>query len=187
MLKFKTVVLLAGIASCFLAPCRAGTIFNFSYSFPGFGDNPTDVSATGTLFTEDATGGGYLIMDITGTRYENGVPESIVGLVIPNGFAGNSNLLLHPAFPLLDSAGFSFSIGDTGGDDGFGNVNVYFSPDGNAYTEDSSNVGYGAFSVTPADPSVDDVPEPGSVFLAAAGLAACWFAASRHRKTTRKP
>ena len=94
----KTVILLVAalLASGALAgPCSAGSIFNFQYSLPATDIVPNSVSAFGTLFTDDVTGR-YLIVGIVGTRFVNGVPQQIAGLIDPNGYFGNSNLLYYP-------------------------------------------------------------------------------------------
>lgn len=153
----KTVMFLVAalLASGALAgPCFAGSIFNFQYSLPA---PEVSVEGFGTLIADDVTGG-YVILDIVGTRFVNGVPQRITGLIGPGGYFGNSNLLYYPNTPLLDNNGLSFMVAGELGDFP---VNL-FSVGVDVYTEDGNGVGYGTFSVTPA-------PEPSTTGLLALG------------------
>ena len=140
--------------------------FDFSYSFPplGTGPNPLAVTASGTFTTSAFDGTEFTITGITGVR--NG--EAITGLIAPGGFSGNDNFLF-PTSPFLDFNGVSFTVAGAG-DNGLGQVNVFFDVDG--YTENSSNVGVGTFTVTQV---TESVPEPGSMALAAGGLMALLY------------
>ena len=141
-------------------PAEAAT-FNFQYSFPGLGSTPTPVSASGTLTTSDLNpaNNAYTITGITGTRIFQGVTQQIVGLVSPDGFGGNDNLLFANQ-PFLDVSGFTYTVNGTG-NAGTSSVNVFYSRGGvriTGYTEYDVNVAYFSnFSVTPVATSV---PEP---------------------------
>jgi hypothetical protein len=144
-------------------PCSAGSIFNFQYSIPAPNASFDSISASGTLFADEVPGG-YLVVGITGTRTVNdGIPEAITGLIAPNGYAGNSDLLYYPNDPLLDGNGLSFTVAGAG-NDGFGNVNLYSTSDylGILYTENGATIGWGSFTVTPS-------PEPSTLGLLALG------------------
>jgi hypothetical protein len=137
--------------------------FDFSYSLPPdpMGPSPFAVTANGVFTTSAFNGTSYTVTGITGIR--NG--QTITGLLPPNAFSGNDNLLF-PSSPLVDGNGISFTVAGVG-DDGLGHVNLFFIDNG--YTEDTPNVGLGTLTITPVTSSV---PEPGSVGLAAGGLVA---------------
>jgi hypothetical protein len=138
------------------------TVFNFSYYFPGEGSTPMDVSATGRLTTTQTGPGTYLVTDISGTW--NGL--SILGLAPVDTYGSNDNLLsLFPASPYLSDNGITFTV-PAPGDDGNGNVNVFYNAERGSYTEFSDNVAYGNFVL--AAPA----PEPDSRLLLGAGLLA---------------
>ena len=164
-------------------PCSAGSIFNFQYSLPAPNPSFDSISASGTLVADEVPGG-YLVVDITGTRTVNdGIPEAITGLIAPLGYFGNSNLLYYPNDQLLDYNGLSFTVAGAGSD-GSGNVNLFSQLDylGVLYTEDG-NVGWGTFAVSPSD--VSPSPEPSTMVLltlGAAGLCAC-----TKRRCAKKP
>ena len=131
---------------------RAGAI-DYSYSFSLVSSG--DVTSTGVLTTTALTDGAYTIIGITGSRTANGITESIAGILPVNGFSGNDNLLF-PNSPFLDGNGFSFYLTGAGGDDGKGDVNVYYDSMVGSYSESSSKVKFGSFSITPESA----VPEP---------------------------
>ncbi len=133
---FAVPALVAVLALAATAPAQAGQIFAFSYSLPaGTGPTPTAVSASGLFATTDLSGGSYTVTGAWGTW--NGV--AITGVTAPGGFGGNDNLLF-PSAPLLDGNGLAFTVNGSG-DDGLGNVNVFY--DGTGYAENTFNVGVG--------------------------------------------
>jgi hypothetical protein len=144
----------------FAVSSAQGATFEFSYSLPPLlsGPDPLAVTANGTFTTSAFDGTDYTITGITGFR--NG--EAITGLLAPGAFSGNDNLLF-PFPPFVNGNGVSFTVAG-GGDDGTGDVNLFF--DGTGYTENSFNIGDGTLSVT------NSVPEPSSIALAAGGLLA---------------
>src|ERR1017187_5186499 len=79
-------------------PARAGQLFAFNYSLPGFGPTPMAVSASGFFATTDLLGNSYTITGAWGTW--NGA--AITGVLAPGGFGGNDNLLFSSG-PVLDS------------------------------------------------------------------------------------
>ena len=149
--------------------------FNFNYSFPVSGGSTT-VTASGILTTGpfDPVAMDYTITGITGSRTVGGVTDLIASLLPPGSFAGNDNLLF-PANPFLDDNGFSFLLATGGGDDGNGNVNVFFNSTIGGYREASPKVGFGSFTVTPVS-----IPEPAPP--TAAILAVTAFVYARRRR-----
>ena len=143
---FEVLALLSVLALAATLPARASQLFAFNYSLPGTGLTPMAISASGFFATTDLSGGSYTVTGVWGTW--NGV--AITGVTPPGGFGSNDNLLF-PAVPLVDSNGLGFTVNGAG-DDGAGNVNLYYT--GTAYTENSSDVGTGSdFSITPATPT----------------------------------
>lgn len=165
-LTLALAVLTVGSA---LGPAHAAQIFNFHYNFPAGLPNGF-VEGMGTLTTTDLdpVTNTYTVVDITGTRTaESGAVETILALIAPGGYF-NSNLL-YASHPRLDGYGLSFIVDNPGGgNDGLGNVNVYYTSLG--YTEAGGTIGYGVFEVSSAT-----VPEPGAGVFLAMGL--CWLAA----------
>jgi hypothetical protein len=146
LLKF--VMLLASFGTVL----RASTI-GFSYFFPLSGV-PNDVIASGEFTVSPGPNGGYRIVGISGTRTEDGVTQEISGLIAPNGFGDDDDLVsLNSHY--LDVDGFSFTLagGGGGGDDGLGDVRVYYVSRLGAFTESGGQVGDGQFHVAPT-------PEP---------------------------
>lgn len=143
---FEVAALVAVLMLAAASPAQAGMIFAFDYSLPGTGPTPLAISASGFFATTDLSAGSYSVTGIWGTW--NGV--AITGITPPGGFGSNNNLLF-PSTPLVDSNGLGFTV-DGSGDDGAGNVNLFYN--GTGYTENSSNVGTGQdFSITPASPT----------------------------------
>lgn len=144
LLKF--VMLLASFGTAL----RASTI-GFSYFFPLSGVGG-DVIASGQLTVTPQTNGGYRIVGISGTRTEDGITQEISGLIAPNGYGADDDLVsLSPHY--LDVDGFAFTVAGGGGDDGLGDVRVYYVSRLGAFTESSGQVGDGQFQVT-------QTPEP---------------------------
>ena len=129
-------------------PARAGQIFAFDYSLPGTGTTPMAVSASGVFATTDLVGSSYTITGAWGTW--NGA--AITGVSAPGTFGGNDNLLFSSG-SLFDLNGMSFTVNGAG-DNGAGNVNVFYDATQGGYTELSPNIGGSpAFSISPATPS----------------------------------
>ncbi|MEH2199091.1 PEP-CTERM sorting domain-containing protein [Nostoc sp.] len=155
-LGIVTASAVMGIAGVGISsPAQAVQLFDFQYSFPSYEANSTAISASGTLATTDLDPikNNYTITGITGTRKVQGVTETIIGLLSPGTYGINDNLL-NASTPLLTKNGFSYLVSGSG-EDGNGNVNVFYSSFDEGYSELSSNVDYGSFSVTPRS-----VPEP---------------------------
>ncbi len=148
----------------FSVPAHGNAIFHFSYSIPFADGSGTGVTADGDFITSDIDGTGtyYTVLDIVGGRW-NGL--NITGLWPVNGFLGNDNQLNATA-PFLTGNGISFSVSGAG-DDGAGNVNVYFA--GSGYTEPPMSLGYGTFDVT-----LVQEPEPGTGVLVLLAVPLIW-------------
>ena len=175
--------------------------WNWSYSSNSQSGNP---SGSGSLTAQLQADGSYLITSLTGTWDQ----YSITGLIQPNGYQGNDNLLFPSSATtngnyisnlLLDYSGVSFSVnlgsGVTAGqndgyqeDDGRSRterVNLYGNYGGTGYRSCSTlSCSYwsptGTFSISSTTSSV---PEPGSfaLFAGALGLLAGLTALQRRR------
>ncbi len=153
---FSTVVSLTIVGASSAA--QAIQLFDFQYSFPSYEENGTAISANGILTTTDLdpTNNNYTITDISGTRTAQGITDKIIGLLSPGEYGINDNLLnANP--PLLTKNGFSYLVSGNG-EDGMGNVNVFYSSFNEGYSEFSSDVDFGNFSVT-----ARSVPEPHTI------------------------
>ncbi|MBN3896869.1 MAG: PEP-CTERM sorting domain-containing protein [Nostoc sp. NOS(2021)] len=150
---------------------QAVQLFDFQYSFPSYEANGTAISASGTLTTTDLDPikNNYTITGITGTRKAEGISEKIIGLLSPGTYGINDNLL-NASTPLLSQNGFSYLVSGSG-EDGNGNVNVFYSSFDEGYSELSSNVDYGSFSVVTPRP----VPEPYTVSGSLLALGFGWW------------
>ncbi|MEH2171756.1 PEP-CTERM sorting domain-containing protein [Nostoc sp.] len=153
----SAVIGLTAVGASF--PAQAVQLFDFQYSFPSYEANGTAISASGTLTTTDLDPikNSYTITGITGTRTAQGITKTIIGLLSPTTYGTNDNLL-NTTTPLLTQNGFSYLVSGSG-EDGNGNVNVFYSSLNEGYSELSSNVDYGSFSVVTPRP----VPEPYTV------------------------
>jgi hypothetical protein len=148
--------------------------FNFSYSLPGFGATPMPVSASGILSAFQTDANTYLVSAISGNW--NGV--SILNLLSPGTFGGNDNLIF-PAGNHLSTNGLSYAVNGVG-DDGLGNVNVFFVGQG-LYTENSFDVGFGPdFNLS------QQVPEPASLTLLCTGIPILLFLVRRRSRTRKR-
>ena len=153
---------------------QAVQLFDFQYSFPSYEANGMAISAKGTLTTTDLdpTNNNYTITGISGIRTAQGITETIIGLLSASVYGTNDNLL-NASEPLLTKNGFSYLVSGSG-EDGNGNVNVFYSSLAKGYSELSSDVDYGSFSVIPRA-----VPEP---LTAGGSLVALGFAWWTKRK-----
>jgi hypothetical protein len=94
------------------------------------------------------------------------VAQEISGLIAPNGFGDDDDLVsLNSHY--LDVDGFSFTLAGGGGDDGLGDVRVYYVARLGAFTESGGQVGDGQFQVT-------STPEPMPPVGVLAVLLAWW-------------
>jgi hypothetical protein len=162
-------VILAAALAGFGRAAQAQT-YDFSYYLPGF-DSSTYVQASGTLTLGAASGGGYQVTGITGSRdfVIEGTDnvQAITGLLQPDtAYSADDLVFLTQGGPYLDSFGITFTLaGGYGGDDFAGDVNLsYFN---GAYAEPLEGLtpGEGTFSLTPIA-----VPEPASLVVLGAGL-----------------
>ncbi|MGH9440336.1 MAG: PEP-CTERM sorting domain-containing protein [Terriglobia bacterium] len=142
---FGMLLLAAGA----VATAASADTFNFSYNFPNNLAGPTD-SGSGTLTATYNPGDQYMVTGITGTTSAWG---KITGLLAPNAFESNDNLIFYPNTPYLDNNfGMSFAAGTT-------DLNIYYSFSASSYAElGSNNKTFGTFTLTP-------VPEPATVAL----------------------
>jgi hypothetical protein len=151
--------LLVGLSQ---APAYASLMWSWDYSD---GSN----AGSGTLTTDDLSGGSYLITAISGTWNGN----NITGLLAPGTccFPPNNNNLLLDAVPQLDLEGFAFSV--SGGP----SQNIFY--DGVAYAVVDSNQDFtrdGSFSA-------QQVPEPITLALVGIGFAGLGLSRRRHAAT----
>ncbi|MEH2294683.1 PEP-CTERM sorting domain-containing protein [Nostoc sp.] len=149
---------------------QAVQLFDFQYSFPSYEANNTAISASGILTTTDLDpiNNNYTITGISGTRKAQGITETITGLLSPGTYGINDNFL-NASTPLLTQNGFSYLVSGSG-EDGNGNVNLFYSSLNEGYSELSSNVDYGSFSVIPRP-----VPEPYTVSGSLLALGFGWW------------
>jgi len=159
---------------------QAVQLFDFQYSFPSYEGNST-ISASGILTTNDLdpVKNNYTITGITGTRTAQGITETIIGLLSPFTYGINDNLL-NASTPLLTQNGFSYLVSGTG-EDGNGNVNVFYSSFDEGYSELSSNVDYGSFSAIPRP-----VPEPYTVSGSLLALGFGWWTKRKQTVVSQK-
>ena len=167
-----------GVGPNFSIATPSPVYFDFSYSIPGTGLTPMDVSASGILTAFGIDANSYLVSDISGSW--NGV--NILSLLSPGTF-GNDNLLFGAA-PHLTAYGLGYAVNGVG-DDGSGNVNVYYDASQGGYTEPSNNVGEGPnFNISQTD---TETPEPASVTLLCAGIPFVLFLVRRRSRAQRLP
>lgn len=164
----SAVVGLTGVGAS--SATQAAQLFDFQYSFPSYELNGTVISASGTLTTTDLDpiNNNYIITGISGTRTDQGITETIIGLLSPGTYGVNDNLL-NASEPLLTTNGFSYLVSGNG-EDGNGNVNVFYSGFSEGYSEFSSNVNYGNFSINPRP-----IPEPYTVGSSLIALGFAWW------------
>ena len=160
---------------------QAVQLFDFQYSFPSHEPNSTVISASGILTTTelDPIKNNYTITEISGTRKAQGITETIIGLLSPGTYGINDNLL-NASTPLLTQNGFSYLVSRSG-EDGNGNVNVFYSSFNEGYSELSSDVDYGSFSVVP-----HPVPEPYTVSGSLLALGFGWWTKRKQAVTFQK-
>jgi hypothetical protein len=152
-IRFRLFAIVATLAASSLI-AHADT-FNFSVNGSAGG-----FSGSGVLTASDNGSGDFLITGITGT--------GVTGLIAPNGFNGNDNLLFPSSQPTLDSHGFSFTAAN--GPDQF-DVNIFndgtgyfaFFRDEDAFTN-TIPVSFETSSTT------SPVPEPSTLVLIGMGL-----------------
>jgi hypothetical protein len=175
----NTLALSSAAVALLLTSVASAAVFDFAYDITASGPFPTAVTASGTLTADPtATPGQFLVTAISGTR--NG--ETITSLIPPGGYEGNDNLIFTTA-PHLDFNGLSYTVMGVG-DDGLGDVNVFFSPPPHVhigYTEELRTVGYTpTFTLT-----LVSIPEPSTWALMALGFAGLGFAAFRRSTKQR--
>jgi hypothetical protein len=160
---------------------QAAQLFDFQYSFPSYEANGTAISASGTLTTTDLDpiNNNYTITGISGTRTDQGIAETIIGLLSPGTYGVNDNLL-NRSKPLLSKNGFSYLVSGSG-EDGQGKVNVFYSSFSEGYSELSSDVDYGNFSINPRP-----VPEPHTVGGSLIALGFGWWRKRKQAVASRK-
>ncbi len=176
----STVIGITCVGASF--PAQAVQLFDFQYSFPSYEANGTAISARGTLTTTDLDPikNNYTITGITGTRTAQGINETIIGLLSP-GTYGISDNFLNTSTPLLTKNGFSYRVFGSG-EDGNGSVNVFYSSLDEGYSELSSNVDYGSFSVVTPRP----VPEPYTVSGSLIALGFGWWTKRKQALASQK-
>ncbi|MHC5596153.1 MAG: PEP-CTERM sorting domain-containing protein [Nostoc sp.] len=174
----SAVIGITGVGA--FSAAQAVQLFDFQYSFPSYDGNST-ISASGTLTTDDLDPikNNYTITGITGTRTAQGITETIIGLLSPGTYGINDNLL-NASTPLLTQNGFSYLVSGSG-EDGNGNVNVFYSSFDEGYSELSSNVDYGSFSVISRS-----VPEPYTGTGSLVGLGFGWWTKRKQALASQK-
>lgn len=164
----RNLLLLA--LSAFALTASADT-FTFSYSVTVEPSGISDAGSGTLTATYNTVDNDYLVTDISGATSAFG---SITGLLLPGSYEFNDNLLSYPG-PYLNGNGISFTVSGAG-DDGSGDVNLFYDSISNAYYEYQGVTTHpGTLTVTPV---TSGVPEPGSAALllfGASGIGvACW-------------
>ncbi|MBC6430292.1 PEP-CTERM sorting domain-containing protein [Nostoc sp. HG1] len=175
----SAVISITGVGASSTA--QAVQLFDFQYSFPSYEANGTGISASGTLTTTDLDPikNNYTITGITGTRTIQGISETIIGILSPGTYGINDNLL-NASTPMLSQNGFSYLVSGSG-EDRNGNVNVFYSSFNEGYSELSSDVDYGSFSVVPRP-----VPEPYTVSGSLVALGFGWWMKRKQAVASQK-
>lgn len=168
-------------------PASADVFYGFSYNLPAGGTSQISplgpVTASGVL----SINGSGLVTSISGLW--NGA--SITGLIAPgspgingsaSGYGSNDNMVYVPPSPAyVDISGLAFTVAPLSGlwgDDGDGDVNIYY--DG-GYMEYQKLTGFPGTAVTGAGTfQLTATPEPG--FYPALALGLTGLAAARRRK-----
>ena len=151
--KLPLFALLSALA---LPAAAHAATFNFTAMGSGGG-----FSGSGTLVATPGSGGSYTLNSISG--------PGVTGLVAPNGFFGNDNLIFPSTPTLVDTHGFAFT--DTQGNTSF-TVDVFSTGVGTyaAHFLDSDNVS----ATLPVTFSLSDTttvtPEPSSLMLMGTGV-----------------
>jgi hypothetical protein len=175
----SAVIGITGVGA--FSAAQAVQLFDFQYSFPSYEANGTPILASGILTTDDLDPikNNYTITGITGTRTVQGITEQIIGLLSSGTYGINDNLL-NASTPLLTQNGFSYLVAGSG-EDGNGNVNVFYSSFNEGYSELSSDVDYGSFSVIPRP-----VPEPYTVSGSLLALGFGWWTKRKQAVASQK-
>ncbi|MDZ8225261.1 PEP-CTERM sorting domain-containing protein [Nostoc sp. ChiVER01] len=175
----SAVIGITGVST--FSTAQAVQLFDFQYSFPSYEADGTGISASGTLTTTDLDPikNNYTITGITGTRKAQGITETIIGLLSPGTYGINDNLL-NANTSLLTQNGFSYLVSGSG-EDGNGNVNVFYSSFNEGYSELSSDVDYGSFTVVPRS-----VPEPYTVSGSFLALGFGWWMKRKQALASQK-
>ena len=184
---------LALAVALILPASRAYADLNWDFSYTVSDGTNTSGVSMGTLTTTSTPAGGpYTVTGISGTFTFDNITESIAGLIVPNNFAQNDNLL-SPTSPFVNQNGISFSVPIvTVEGNQIDAVNVFFNNDNTFYSVATGNnpsnsaefsvvgTSVSTFQLTPV---TSVVPEPSTaivaVFGAVAFLAYGW---SRHRR-----
>lgn len=182
------------LAALISLPAYASMV-NYQVSYSGSGVTGNLLVTTNGVLNGS---GAYTITGVTGFR--NGA--AVTGLLPAGNNPSNPNCgmspcwiltsdnLLFPTAPQLDTYGFTYTIGGGYGVNGGDDINLYYT-NGSYYdlTQSANAMNCDgqqqcSYLGTPVSVTMNEVPEPGTLALLSAGLAAFGFALARRKRVS---